>query len=91
MDIQEKTNNIGLQDIFIDLLNSLSAVRDLSELNCHSSNEKELIKNALAVLIQNQDMERCSFFLLNEQHLLVNLAGLSTAELIHESQKFVSF
>jgi diguanylate cyclase (GGDEF)-like protein len=87
MEMQEKTDNTGLQDIFIDLLNSLSAVRDLSELDCQTSNEKELIKNALTVLIQNQDMERCSFFLLNEQHLLVNLAGLSSAELVHESQK----
>ena len=90
MEMQEKTNNtdnFGLQDIFIDLLNSLSAVKNLSELNCQTSNEKELIKNALAVLIQNQDMERCSFFLLNEQQLLVNLAGLSTAELVYESQQ----
>jgi diguanylate cyclase (GGDEF)-like protein len=87
MEMQETTDNIGLQDIFIDLLNSLSAVKDLSELNCQTSNEKELIKNALTVLIQNQDMERCSFFLLNEQHLLVNLAGLSTAELTDGSQQ----
>jgi diguanylate cyclase (GGDEF)-like protein len=87
MEMQEITDNIGLQDIFIDLLNSLSAVKDLSELNCQTSNEKELIKNALTVLIQNQDMERCSFFLLNEQHLLVNLAGLSTAELTDGSQQ----
>jgi diguanylate cyclase (GGDEF)-like protein len=87
MEIQETTDNIGLQDIFIDLLNSLSAVRDLSELNCQTSSEKELIKNALTVLIQNQDMERCSFFLLNEHHQLVNLAGLSIAELVCESQK----
>ena len=87
MEIQETTDNIGLQDIFIDLLNSLSAVRDLSELNCQTSSEKELIKNALTVLIQNQDMERCSFFLLNEHYLLVNLVGLSTTELVYESPK----
>ncbi len=70
----------GLESIVVDLLNSLSAVKDLSELNCNAGNEKELINNALAVLIQNQDMERCSLFILNEQGILVNLAGLSLAE-----------
>ncbi len=88
--MQNKTDNTditGLQDIFVDLLNSLSAVKELSELNCQSNNEKELIKKALTVLIQNQDMERCSFFLLNEQNLLVNLAGLSAAELSDVSQR----
>ena len=69
-------NKMELQDIIIDLLNSLSAVKDLSELDCQANDEKELIKNALRVLIQNQDMERCSFFLLDESGCLVNLAGL---------------
>ena len=87
MEIQEKTDKTGLQDIFIDLLNSLSAVKDLSELNCQAGNEKELIKNALVILIQNQDMERCSFFLLNEEGLLVNLAGLSATDLTDTSQQ----
>jgi len=72
--------NNGLQDIFIDLLNSLSAVRDLSELNIKASSKKDLIRNALSALIQNQDMERCSFFLLDEQNRLVNLTGLSFRE-----------
>ena len=59
---QEKIDHTRLQDFFVDLLSSLSAVKDLSELTCQTGNEKELIKNALTVLIQNQDMERCSFF-----------------------------
>ena len=74
-----------MQDIIIDLLNSLSAVKVLSEIDCHASNEKELIKNALSVLIQNQDMERCSFFLLDESGYLVNLAGLGINDQIAKS------
>ena len=76
-----------MQDIIIDLLNSLAAVKELSELTCQTRSEKELIKNALIVLIQNQDMERCSFFLLNEQQQLVNLAGLSNTDLADATQQ----
>ncbi len=70
----------GMEEIIVDLLNSLSAVKDLSELNYNVGNEKELIGNALRVLIQNQDMERCSLFILDEQGYLVNLTGLSSHE-----------
>ena len=74
-------NGVGMEDLIVDLLNSLSAVKDLSELNCcQAGDEKELISNALAVLIQNQDMERCSLFLLNEEGYLTNLTGLSSSE-----------
>ena len=71
----------GIQDIIVDLFSSLSTVRELSELNCQSNDEKKLIRNALAALIENQDMERCSFFLLNEEGYLVNLTGVGTHDL----------
>lgn len=77
MEIQ---NEIGLHDFIVDLFNSLSAVRELSEVNSQAKTEKELIKNALSALIQNQDMEKCSFFLLNGHGLLVNLIGLGIDE-----------
>jgi diguanylate cyclase (GGDEF)-like protein len=83
-------NESGMQDIIIDLLNSLSAVKELSELTGQASTEKELIKNALAALIQYQDMERCSFFLLNEQGYLVNLTGISTSDSTTESAVYKS-
>ena len=41
----------GIQDIIVDLFSSLSTVRELSELNCQSNDEKKLIRNALAALI----------------------------------------
>ena len=78
--IEENINQSNIQDIIVDLLNSLSAVKELSEINHQASNEKELVFKALSILIQNQDMERCSFFVLDEQQNLVNLAGLSSKE-----------
>jgi len=80
------SSEFGMEDIIVDLLNSLSAVKDLSELSPHAGNEKELISKALSVLIQNQDMERCSLFLLNEQGYLVNLTGVSSCETASESR-----
>jgi diguanylate cyclase (GGDEF)-like protein len=78
--IEENINQFNIQDIIVDLLNSLSAVKELSELDHQASNEKELVFKALSILIQNQDMERCSFFVLDEQQNLVNLTGLSSNE-----------
>jgi diguanylate cyclase (GGDEF)-like protein len=78
--MEENINQFNIQDIIVDLLNSLSAVKELSELNHQAGNEKELIFKALSILIQNQDMERCSFFVLDEQQNLVNLTGLSSRE-----------
>jgi diguanylate cyclase (GGDEF)-like protein len=70
----------GIHDIIVDLLNSLSALRGLSELDSQAANEKDLVANALSVLMQNQDMERCSFFILEDNEYLVNVTGLSLEE-----------
>jgi len=78
--MEENINQIDIQDIIVDLLSSLSAVKELSELNYQAVNEKELISKTLSILIQNEDMERCSFFVLDEQQNLVNLTGLSSSE-----------
>ena len=77
---EESINQFNIQDIIVDLLNSLSAIKELSELNYQAGSEKELIFKALSILIQNQDMESCSFFVLDEQQNLVNLTGLSSSE-----------
>lgn len=70
----------SVSDVIVDLLNSLSAIRGLSELNSQAASEKELIFKALSILICNQDMERCSFFILDEEQCLVNLTGISSKE-----------
>jgi diguanylate cyclase (GGDEF)-like protein len=69
-----------MHDIIIELSNSLSAIRSLSEIECQTDNEKDLIRKALHVLIDNQDMERCSFFLFDGDEYLVNVTGLSADE-----------
>lgn len=79
--IAENSIETSLHDITINLLNSLSAVKGLSEISCQVENEKFLIKQALTVLIQNQDMERCSFFILDNDGLLTNLTGVKFTEL----------
>jgi len=76
-------NEFGAQSIIIELLNSLSAIKELSSINYQAENEKELIKKALSTLVDNQDMERTSFFLLDKQGYLVNLTGLSNNESSH--------
>lgn len=65
---------------FTDLISSLSALRSLSSLNLRVENEQMLIRNALRALIQNQDMERCSVFMLHDDHL-VNITGLDWEDL----------
>jgi len=89
------SEDLGFHDILVDLLSSLSTVKALSEIDNHQkTNEKELILNALNILITNQDMERCSFFVKTEQDLLVNLTGLSSSEAtngIHENHQSLTF
>lgn len=72
----------GVHDVIVDLLNSLSTVKGLSKLDCQISDEEALIAHALSILIQNQDMERCSFFLLQDNGCLVNVTGLSCEEYV---------
>ena len=69
-----------IQNVIVDLLNSLSTVKGLSELSSRAADEKALVAHALTILIQNQDMERCSFFLLQKEGRLVNVSGLSCEE-----------
>jgi hypothetical protein len=63
------------------LLGSLSAVKTLSELdNQQELSEKDLVLNALNILIANQDMEYCSFFIKTDANELVNLTGVRSRE-----------
>ncbi|ANE55463.1 sensor domain-containing diguanylate cyclase [Methylomonas sp. DH-1] len=70
----------GVHDLVIDLFNALSAIKQLSELDCQVDDEAKLVKQALASLIQYQDMERCSFFMLDDAGMLTNLTGISVEE-----------
>ena len=56
-------SNADVKIKFVDLLSSLSALRSLTSLDFQVVNESFLIRNALKVLMQYQDMESCSVFL----------------------------
>lgn len=63
------------------LLDALSAVSALAQLASHELSETQLLKQALAALMANQDMERCSIFLV-EEDALVCAAGLDWEEML---------
>jgi diguanylate cyclase (GGDEF)-like protein len=54
---------------FVELLDSLSALRALSEIPMENQNEKILLEQALQTLVENQNLEQCSIFLLNDGRL----------------------
>lgn len=76
--------HLGLHDLIVELLDSLSAVKALTEIKCDLVDEKTLIRQALAGLLQNQDMERCSFFVVTESGRLRNVTGLSVDEQVED-------
>jgi diguanylate cyclase (GGDEF)-like protein/PAS domain S-box-containing protein len=60
----------------INLIDSLSALAELAQLSIHAMDEPTLLREALAALMSNQDMERSSIFLLDTQGTLAYAAGL---------------
>ena len=76
-DIGKETTGTGIQDLIVDLINALSAVKSLSEVSCEIADEKTVIRHALSGLLSNQDMERCSFFVVDSDGMLSNVTGLS--------------
>ena len=69
-------SSLELNRHIVNLLDSLSAIHGLTEISLGDADEPHLIKQALEALISNQDMERCSIFLLDEDGTLSNAAGL---------------
>ncbi len=54
---------------YIDLIDVLSALSALSMLQIEIDDETSLLKRALYILAENVDLERCSVFLLSDDHL----------------------
>ena len=81
--------SLGLGDSYISLVDSLSAIRQLSEIDLEKVSESGLLEEALKALIRHQDLERCSIFLL-EDNQLVCAAGCGIGEQLHSRQTFVS-
>lgn len=80
LDLGHEWTGTGIQDLIIDLVNALSSLKSLSEINCEIADEKTVIRHALTGLLRNQDMERCSFFMFDSDGLLRNVTGLSVED-----------
>ena len=70
---------LELKDRLVDTIGSLSSIRALTDLNIRNKNEDEILNSALKILMENQEMQRCSIFL-NKDSFLVNASGLSWDE-----------
>jgi diguanylate cyclase (GGDEF)-like protein len=85
---EQKTPNVSffkayqdLNDGFMDLVGAMSVLRSLSLIALNDLSEEQLLAKAMQVLVLNQDLERCSVFLLQGDKL-VNGGGLDWPDLI---------
>lgn len=75
--------SLELNRHIVNLLDSLSALAALADLPVAGLDQRQLLQKALAALMDNQDLERCSIFLLAEDgDELVNAAGLDWDDLL---------
>ncbi len=61
--------SIELRQRFMTLLDSLASLRALTDTGQQPGDESDLLAHALQVLLDNQDLERCSVFLLEGDEL----------------------
>jgi diguanylate cyclase (GGDEF)-like protein len=71
----------GLNSSYFKLIDSLSALRALSSIAIQSKSDQELMDRALGVLVENQDLERCSIYILRDETLTI-AAGMDWEDLI---------
>ena len=71
-----------LNQRFIKLVSDLSALRGLSRLSMRGTSQEALLQDAMRVLMENSDFERCSVFLL-EDETLVCAGGLDWPDLLN--------
>ena len=69
---------------FIKLVSDLSALRGLSRLSMRGTSQETLLQDAMRVLMENSDFERCSVFLL-EDDVLVCAGGLDWPDLLNRT------
>jgi diguanylate cyclase (GGDEF)-like protein len=70
---------VELKDRLVDTIESLSSLTALTEIDVSDRTEEGVLHGALKVLMANQDMQRCSIFLVEGDELL-NAAGLCWSE-----------
>jgi GGDEF domain-containing protein len=79
MSISFSQNSMDLRERFFSLLDSLSALRALTQINLETMSEKALITQALRELVRYQNVDHCSVFCLKGEHLRC-VAGMSVEE-----------
>jgi diguanylate cyclase (GGDEF)-like protein len=80
LNLGHEWDGTDVQDLIVDLVNALSAVKSLSEISCEMADEKTVIRLALSCLLSNQDIEKCSFFIVDDNNILHNVTGISIDE-----------
>jgi len=78
--------NQELRQRFVQLLDSLSGLQALTSMDSHTGSEDEMIRQALEVLLANQDLERCSVFLLRGDRL-ESIAGFDWQQKLNPTGK----
>jgi diguanylate cyclase (GGDEF)-like protein len=79
VDLSFNQTSMDLRERFFSLLDSLSALRALTQINLKGVTEEVLLKQALGELIRYQNVDNCSVFV-PEQGKLICVAGISMAE-----------
>lgn len=60
---------MDLRDSYLSLVDALSAIRQLSDIDLENLPEKAFLQQGLKALIKHQDMEQCSIFLIDGNQL----------------------
>lgn len=91
----EMMNNPAITDAyqelnqhFIMLVNDMSALSGLSRLNLRHAREEDLLRDAMRVLLENSEVERCSVFLLDDD-LLKCAGGMDWSDLNDQAKESV--
>jgi diguanylate cyclase (GGDEF)-like protein len=79
VDLSFNQTSMDLRERFFSLLDSLSALRALSQINLEGVAEKVLLQKALGELIRYQNMDSCSIFVPDQERLRC-VAGISMTE-----------
>jgi diguanylate cyclase (GGDEF)-like protein len=81
VDLSFNQTSMDLRERFFSLLDSLSALRALSQINLEGISEETLLQTALGELIRYQNIDSCSVFVPDsEDEKLRCVAGISMAE-----------
>lgn len=79
MDLSFNQTSMDLRERFFSLLDSLSALRALSQIKFEGITEEMLLQQALGELIRYQNMDSCSLFVPDQERLRC-VAGISMSE-----------